>query len=37
MNDYIKFLNTFVGILSYFGKIFDYGVLFSFSAGNIRN
>ena len=37
MKVYIKFLSKFVRIFSYFGKIFDYGLKFSFILVNIRN
>lgn len=37
LNDYIQFLSKSVGILSYFGKIFDNGLQFSYSPETIRN
>ena len=37
LNDSAAFLSKSVKIFGYFGKVFDYGLQFSFSRGSIRN
>lgn len=37
LNDYVKFLSKSMRIFIYFGKVFDYGLPFRFSSGNIKN
>lgn len=37
MNNYVKFFSKLMGVLSHFRKLFNDGLQFGFSPGNIRN